>query len=88
MTAVNVILALDRTYSLSLCLYWADWEYGEGGEAEEAVESDSDDNAGPRQLPESEYDFYRLSNLDFDMMTRKCLSLLLPTLAVYQNSEK
>lgn len=47
----------------------ADWEYGEG-EVEEAVESDSDD-AGPTTVPDSEYDFYRLSNLDFDTMTRK-----------------
>lgn len=53
-----------------MSLYLTDWEYGEG-EVEEA-ESDSDDNTGdPRQLPESEYDFYRLSNLDFEMMTRK-----------------
>lgn len=50
-------------------MYYSDWEYGEG-EVDEA-ESDSDDNASPRQAPESEYDFYRLSNLDFDMMTRK-----------------
>lgn len=56
--------------TLTVSLYLTDWEYGEG-EVEEA-ESDSDDNTGdPRQLPESEYDFYRLSNLDFEMMTRK-----------------
>lgn len=60
-----------------MSLYLTDWEYGEG-EVEEA-ESDSDDNTGdPRQLPESEYDFYRLSNLDFEMMTRKSQFLFGP----------
>ncbi|XP_054281695.1 uncharacterized protein LOC128999301 isoform X1 [Macrosteles quadrilineatus] len=46
---------------------YTDWEYGEG--EVESEEEEEEDGVGPRQIPESEYDFYRLSNLDFDMMT-------------------
>uniref|UniRef100_A0A1B6DIJ0 Protein kinase domain-containing protein n=1 Tax=Clastoptera arizonana TaxID=38151 RepID=A0A1B6DIJ0_9HEMI len=48
---------------------FADWELGEGEIEVEAVDSDGEDgvNAVNSDQKRSEYDFYRLSGLDFDM---------------------